>query len=138
MYTSLSHKTKKIVPYVKGRRFIYVRYTTCYIVRASLPIHESFNGDFRQLLSAYRLQSCNSGVIFTAFTCCQAHTLPDSLSAFICNYSLHQRFCGHIIYLTMLIHYKVTKFTVSSIFLNIRVILLLLSYCSHNSQDSDV
>ena len=62
---------------------------------------------------------------------------PGSLSAFPCNYSLHQRFCGHIIYLTMRIHYKVTKFTVSSIFLNIRVILLLFNntgYCQTPEQ----
>ena len=98
-----------------------------------LPIHESFNGDFRQLLPVCtRLQSCNSGVIFTAFTHHRAHTLPGSLSAFPCNYSLHQRFCGHIIYLTMRIHYKVTKFTVSSIFLNIRVILLLFNNTSRD------
>jgi len=37
----------------------------------------------------------------------------------------------------MLIHYKVTKFTVSSIFLNIRVILLLFNntgYCQTPEQ----
>ena len=50
---SFQDKTKKSPFFVKGRRFIYVRYTTCYIVRASLPIHESFNGDFRQPLPAY-------------------------------------------------------------------------------------
>ena len=32
------------------RRFLYFRYTTCYTVRASLPIHASSNGDYRQLL----------------------------------------------------------------------------------------
>ena len=42
----------------------------------------------RQALTClYTLQSCNSGVIFTAFTHHRAHTLPGSLSAFPCSYS---------------------------------------------------
>ena len=45
-----SSDNKKIALFVKGRRFLYFRYTTCYTVRASLPIHASSNGDYRQLL----------------------------------------------------------------------------------------
>ena len=128
-----------------------LRYTTYYIIptyaflltgesRPSLLL--STTADHRLALfsaSRHSGSACNSGVIFTAFTHHRAHTLPGSLSAFPCNYSLHQRFCGHIIYLTMRIHYKVTKFTVSSIFLNIRVILLLFNntgYCSLRFQCS--
>ena len=83
------------------------------------PVHTdicfSVNGEIPSLLTV-TFRQCNSGVIFGySLLTTDSHYLRLT-EAFKNSYCLHQRFCGHIIYLTMRIHYKVLNFPVSSVF----------------------